>query len=89
MNRIADTARRLAVVGERAAIAPIGLLQPLHLVHDDVFALVAGADDLVRRTALDVSSQPLMEHSCRVIRRMRYGTGSSRGRHDDSGGPST
>ena len=25
-----------------------------------------------------VSSQPLMEHSCRVIRRMRYGPGSSR-----------
>ena len=41
------------------------------------------------QSGLAVSSQPLMEHSCRVIRRMRYGTGSSRGRHDDSGGPSS
>jgi hypothetical protein len=42
-----------------------------------------------REAELGVSSRPLMEHSCRVIRRMRYGTGSSRGRHDDSGGPSS
>src|SRR5271154_4752310 len=28
-------------------------------------------------------------NSCRVIRRMRYGTGSTRERHDDRGGPSS
>ena len=38
---------------------------------------------------LDVSSRALMGHPCRMIRRMRYGTGSSRERHDDRGGPSS
>ena len=38
---------------------------------------------------LDVWSRALMVHSCRVIRRMRYGTGSTRERHDDRGGPSS
>ena len=33
--------------------------------------------------ALDVSSQTLMGHSYRVIRRMRYGTDSTRERHND------
>ena len=32
---------------------------------------------------LAVSSRPLMEHSYRVIRRMRYGPSSSRVRHND------
>ena len=32
---------------------------------------------------LVVSSRPLMEHSYRVIRRMRYGTDSTRERHND------
>jgi acylphosphatase len=40
-------------------------------------------------STLDVSSRALMGHPCRVIRRMRYGTGSSRERHDDRGGPSS
>ena len=35
------------------------------------------------KRALDVSSRILMEHSYRMIRRMRYGTGSSRERHND------
>ena len=39
--------------------------------------------------ALDVSSQTLMAHSYRVIRRMRYGTDSTRERHNDRGGPSS
>jgi glutathione S-transferase len=39
--------------------------------------------------SLNVSSRALMGHPCRVIRRMRYGTGSSRERHDDRGGPSS
>ena len=38
---------------------------------------------------LDVSSQTLMAHSYRVIRRMRYGTDSTRERHNDRGGPSS
>ena len=33
--------------------------------------------------ALDVWSRPLMGHSYRVIRRMRYGTDSTRERHND------
>ena len=36
-----------------------------------------------------VSSRALMGHPCRMIRRMRYGTSSSRERHDDRGGPSS
>jgi hypothetical protein len=39
--------------------------------------------------AKNVSSQTLMGHSYRVIRRMRYGTGSSWERHNDRGGPSS
>ena len=39
--------------------------------------------------ALDVSSQTLMAHSYRVIRRMHYGTNSTRERHNDRGGPSS
>ena len=35
---------------------------------------------------LAVWSQPLMEHPCRGIRRMRYGTGFTRERHNDRGG---
>ena len=38
---------------------------------------------------LGVSSRALMGHPCRMIRRMRYGTSSSRERHDDRGGPSS
>src|SRR5208282_2562861 len=38
---------------------------------------------------LGVSSRTLMEHSYRVIRRMRYGTDSTRERHNDRGGPSS
>jgi DNA-binding NarL/FixJ family response regulator len=38
---------------------------------------------------LDVSSRTLMEHSYRMIRRMRYGTDSTRERHNDRGGPSS
>jgi hypothetical protein len=38
---------------------------------------------------LIVSSHILMVQSFRVIRRMRYGTGSTRERHDDGGGPSS
>jgi acetylornithine deacetylase/succinyl-diaminopimelate desuccinylase-like protein len=38
---------------------------------------------------LDVKSQALMEHPCRVIRRMRYGPGCSWERHDDRGSPSS
>src|SRR5271167_130133 len=38
---------------------------------------------------LGVSSQTLMEHSYRMIRRMRYGTDSTRERHHDRGGPSS
>ena len=38
---------------------------------------------------LAVSSQTLMAHSYRVIRRMRYGTNSTRERHNDRGGPSS
>jgi hypothetical protein len=38
---------------------------------------------------LAVSSQTLMAHSYRVIRRMRYGTDSTRERHNDRGGPSS
>jgi Bacterial extracellular solute-binding protein len=37
----------------------------------------------------NVSSQTLMAHSCRLIRRMRYGTDSKRQRHNDRGGPSS
>src|ERR1700733_2316139 len=36
---------------------------------------------------LDVSSQTLMAHSYRVIRRTRYGTDSTRERHNNKGGP--
>ena len=39
--------------------------------------------------ALGVSSRALMGHPCRMIRRMHYGTSSSRERHDDRGGPSS
>ena len=42
----------------------------------------------VRRETLGVSSQTLMGHY-RVIRRMRYGTDSTRERHNDRGGPSS
>ena len=38
---------------------------------------------------LGVWSRPLMEHSYRVIRRMRYGPCSTWERHDDRGGPSS
>jgi hypothetical protein len=38
---------------------------------------------------LGVWSRHLMEHSYRVIRRMRYGPGSSWERHNDRGGPSS
>jgi hypothetical protein len=38
---------------------------------------------------LGVSSRALLGHPCRMIRRMRYGTSSSRERHDDRGGPSS
>jgi hypothetical protein len=44
-------------------------------------------DDEARR--LVVSSRALLGHPCRMIRRMRYGTSSSRERHDDRGGPSS
>src|ERR1700722_5756502 len=37
-------------------------------------------------STLGVSSRPLMGHSYRVIRRMRYGTDSTRERHNDTGG---
>ena len=40
-------------------------------------------------TRLDVWSRVLMVHSCRGIRRMRYGTDSTRQRHDDRGDPSS
>ena len=36
-----------------------------------------------KRSSLDVWSRPLMGHSYRGIRRMRYGTDSTRERHDD------
>ena len=36
-----------------------------------------------QHAALGVWSRPLMEHSYRVIRRMRYGPGSTWERHDD------
>jgi WGR domain len=39
--------------------------------------------------SLGVSSRTLMAHSYREIRRMRYGPGSSRERHNDGGGPSS
>ena len=39
--------------------------------------------------SLGVWSRPLMGHSYRVIRRMRYGTDSTRERHNDRGGPSS
>ena len=32
---------------------------------------------------LDVSSRALLGHPCRMIRRMRYGTNSTRERHND------
>jgi hypothetical protein len=41
------------------------------------------------KSALGVSSRTLLAHSYRVIRRMRYGTDSTRERHNDSGGPSS
>jgi hypothetical protein len=41
------------------------------------------------RCNLGVWSRSLMEHSCRAIRGMRYGPGSSWERHNDSGGPSS
>ena len=47
-----------------------------------VYGYSGGAKALPGRP-LDVSSQTLMAHSHRVIRRMRYGTSSSRERHDD------
>ena len=45
--------------------------------------------DQAQTAILDVSSQTLMAHSYRVIRRMRYGTDSTRERHNDRGGPSS
>jgi hypothetical protein len=42
-----------------------------------------------QRRSLAVWSQPLLEHPYRVIRRMRYGTGSSWERHNDRGSPSS
>src|ERR1700722_2949564 len=39
--------------------------------------------------ALSVSSRTLMAHSYRVIRRMGFGTDSTRERHNDRGGPSS
>jgi putative transposase len=41
------------------------------------------------RHGLVVWSRRLLEHSYRVIRRMRYGPGSTWERHDDRGGPSS
>jgi hypothetical protein len=43
----------------------------------------------VRECPLDVWSRRLLVHSYRVIRRMRYGPGSTWERHDDRGGPSS
>jgi hypothetical protein len=45
--------------------------------------------DFKRAAAHPVSSRTLMAHSYRVIRRMRYGTDSTRERHNDRGGPSS
>ena len=45
--------------------------------------LVTGTSFRRFATSLDVSSRTLMVHSYRVIRRMRYGPGSTRERHDD------
>jgi DNA invertase Pin-like site-specific DNA recombinase len=47
------------------------------------------ADTTTPHGRLDVSSRTLMAHSYRVIRRMRYGTDSTRERHNDRGGPSS
>jgi hypothetical protein len=40
-------------------------------------------EELNRVWSLDVSSRTLMEHAYRVIRGMRYGTDSTRERHND------
>ena len=65
------------------AFAPIAVRgQPLSPV---LAKILRETDEL----GLDVSSRTLMEHSYRVIRRMRYGTGSTRERHNDRGDPSS
>jgi TfoX/Sxy family transcriptional regulator of competence genes len=46
-------------------------------------------DSLSQASFLDVSSRALMGHPCRRIRRMRYGTDSTRERHNDRGGRSS
>jgi hypothetical protein len=43
----------------------------------------------VNLAGLGVSSRTLMGHPCRMIRRVRYGTDSTRERHNDRGGPSS
>src|SRR5277367_2322474 len=64
------------------ALTAIRASKPFPLVH-----ITSSAPSML--IALGVWSRALMVHSCRVIRRMRYGTGSTRERHDDRGGPSS
>jgi hypothetical protein len=54
----------------------------------DLLAELADRGLVVSYYAL-VWSRRLLVHSYRVIRRMRYGPGSTCGRHDDRGGPSS
>ncbi|WP_119681991.1 helix-turn-helix domain-containing protein [Indioceanicola profundi] len=51
-------------------------------IHDHVVQACSNA-------RLDVWSRGLMVHSCHVSGRKRYGAGSPRERHNDSGGPSS
>jgi hypothetical protein len=51
--------------------------------HGRIVAVLFMAALALLMASLVVWSQPLMEHSCRAIRRMRYGPGSTRERHDD------
>ena len=66
--------------GDLKAIAPfVKVVRELNLYHGVNFG----------SARLDVSSRILLVHSYRVIRRMRYGPGSTWERHNDRGGPSS
>jgi hypothetical protein len=67
--RLADTARRNAVAAARAVLVQSRADEKRYAV--------------LVKDGLAVSSQTLMGHSYRVIRRMRYGTDSTRERHND------
>jgi hypothetical protein len=67
----------------------IGYLEETAIKYVSRWRTKGGIQDLEKAVHARVSSRTLMAHSYRVIRRMRYGTDSTRERHNDRGGPSS